>query len=80
MVRMLAVAYPEHHWEIWKQTGVSKAHWKQVEHVRRYFDWLKSQLDFTTADQWYTLTTSDIITHGGMCSMCSNIEYLLTYC
>jgi hypothetical protein len=49
--------FPEHDWIEWKFTKVSPGFWDDDQNVTRYLKWLGEQLGFTTAIDWYAITT-----------------------
>lgn len=59
MYSLLKTVYPDHEWLEWKFQLVPKGFWKHPENVRRYFEWLGTQLGVRKMDDWYDYEVED---------------------
>jgi hypothetical protein len=58
-------SYPELKWLPWRFEQVPRGYWDDINEQREFFDWVYDQLQFSSKDDWYNLSASDIIRLGG---------------
>ncbi len=63
--KLLALAYPKHEWKLWRFGQVPKGFWESKSNRVDCFDWLEAELAITKEDDWYAITTADVIRKGG---------------
>lgn len=50
----------------WSSEGPTpKGYWNIVANHRKYFDWLATQLNIQTHEDWYSLTSTLLLKYGG---------------
>lgn len=57
--------FPEHDWKPWKFKRTPSRIWAQRAFRRAYFDSLSTELQLKTLDDWYRVTYSQVLKHGG---------------
>jgi hypothetical protein len=63
--KMLQLAYPQYSWKIW-MFKVPKGYWNDKENQREFLDWLGKHLGFQKMEDWYNITSKDVIDNGGI--------------
>lgn len=61
----LQAVYPEHNWMPWKFGQTPHGFWEKMENQKQFFDWLGSELGYKEMDDWYSVTSLDVINAGG---------------
>lgn len=63
--RALQAVYPEHHWQAWKFIRQPKRQYLEHSEQRKYFDWLIEKLELKKMEDWYEISTEEVIRQGG---------------
>jgi len=60
-------AFPEHPWKPWK-FGKAKRKWiwSDRANVRAFFDWFKMEMNLSSYDDFYKISTAEVVAKGGM--------------
>ncbi len=58
---ILESVYPEYQWHPWLIEQVSVTFWNDKSNQRRYMDWLESELNITSKEQWYEVDGNELI-------------------
>lgn len=61
----LKEVYPEHDWKEWLFHKPPIGIWSEPSVVRRYFDWLGTELHIQKPEDWYSITRDTIFKHRG---------------
>jgi hypothetical protein len=61
----LAAAYPEYSWDPLRFLSSGQGIWKSLDNQRALFATLAQRLGIRTVDDWYNVTTKDILENGG---------------
>eukprot|EP01125_Pyxidicula_operculata_P020777 TRINITY_DN7777_c0_g1_i1.p1 TRINITY_DN7777_c0_g1~~TRINITY_DN7777_c0_g1_i1.p1 ORF type:complete len:419 (-),score=47.22 TRINITY_DN7777_c0_g1_i1:95-1351(-) len=71
--------YPNKVWLPWKFHHSPKKFWMEKENQHDYIKWLESQLNISSPDDWYKVTTSDVKRNNGtsLLSLYSHSVYVL---
>lgn len=56
---------PRRRWYPWLFNSAPQGFWRDIDNRRQYLDWLAGQLGVRTTDQWYGVTTQQMIEHHG---------------
>jgi very-short-patch-repair endonuclease len=59
-IAFLSSVYPDYTFHPWLFQQTTQGYWKHIENRKRAIKWLGEQCGFTTADDWYRITTEDI--------------------
>lgn len=51
--------------KVWKFPVIPSGWFEEKEHVREYFEWLKTQLNIKEYSDWYSVLAKDILESGG---------------
>jgi len=65
VIRALTSAFPEYPWIVWKFHKTPHKFWLHLDNQRKFLDWFASSKNFTSLDDFYGVTTQDIIHSGG---------------
>eukprot|EP01118_Nematostelium_gracile_P006691 TRINITY_DN2154_c0_g1_i1.p1 TRINITY_DN2154_c0_g1~~TRINITY_DN2154_c0_g1_i1.p1 ORF type:complete len:503 (+),score=96.97 TRINITY_DN2154_c0_g1_i1:89-1597(+) len=66
LTKALQSVYPDHKWFPWKfPERLSPGSWTNMQIRTDLMEYLKSQLNLQTMEDWYTVTQKDIYDHGG---------------
>lgn len=65
VLQMLRVLYPEFSWQPWRFNHVPQGYWEERKHQRQALDQLATELNVGHWENWYTMTSQHITTHGG---------------
>jgi hypothetical protein len=57
--------YPEHQWQEWRFSKVSKGFWKDQANVKRYLEWLAPKIGVAKMEDWYSVSISQLISNHG---------------
>ncbi len=60
LIKALITVYPEHNWKEWRFTNVPRNYWKDINHQRKYLDWLGNELQIHKYENWYDVNISGI--------------------
>jgi hypothetical protein len=77
IVRALQTVYPEYPWLPWAFATCPRHFWTKSENVQKYLEWLSTQVNLESKDDWYNMTRVVIRTYGGA-SMLKNTTWLET--
>ena len=58
--------YPKHHWDLSLFKKMPNGFWKSHENQKLFLDRLFHQLKLKSMEEWYSVTTKEVINHGGM--------------
>ena len=58
--KALTSVYPDHAWELWRFSKVSKGYWDNKQHQREFFDSLVAKFQIKTHTDWYKITSSKV--------------------
>jgi hypothetical protein len=61
----LQAVYPDHPWAPDLFSMKPKGYWKNMEHVRSFFEKLSAKQGFQSLDDWYKLTKASVLAAGG---------------
>jgi hypothetical protein len=59
--------YPEHEWLEWKFVSVPSKLWAKEATRKKFMKWAGSQLGVNSMEDWYSITTRQIVELGGRC-------------
>ena len=59
------IVYPEHNWDIFNRTQVSRNYWEDPVHVRDFMENMKHKFCIETDEDWYRLSLAQLKEHGG---------------
>lgn len=65
LVKALTDLYPEHQFKLWRFSKTPQKFWQVRKNQRLFFDDLYTSRSFTSLENFYGITKSDIIDHGG---------------
>ncbi len=65
IAKALVQLYPEHEWQLFKFKQTPQNLWNDKGRRKQYFDWIATQLNIKTFEDWYNVTTGDIHAKGG---------------
>lgn len=65
LVKALMTIYPEHDWIVWKFDKVPVGYWNDMNHRRKFMDWVGSELKVKDMRGWYRIKSRDIQQLGG---------------
>ena len=54
--------YPDHNWIAWLFSSLPNGYWNHIDNQKAFFDWLGNQLGFRHFEDWYSISTTDIVT------------------
>ena len=63
--KILFSVYPNYNWLEWKFHCTPRGYWDDKRNQKKYMEWLKHELGYTTMEDWYKLTQETIITNYG---------------
>lgn len=64
-VQALRHLYPEHEWLEWKFQYVGFGFWNNPNNQKNFLDWLGTQLEFKTMEDWHNISNDLILQYGG---------------
>jgi hypothetical protein len=65
--RLLRAIYPAHDWHPWKFPKVDKGFWTNPDNHRKYFEWLRQDLQLAySMEDLLKLTRKDVVAHRGL--------------
>jgi len=64
--KALLSVYSEYNWIVWKFKSVPDGFWCETTNHKKFFDWLGGQLGVKSFEDWYDITHSYIVKHGGL--------------
>jgi len=62
---MLSTIYPEHEWHPWKLPTVPRGWWASRSNQEMFFEWLCAELNITSPDDWYQVSSITVQQYGG---------------
>src|SRR4051794_317800 len=62
---VLQSVYPQHKWLLWRFKQLPLGYWESPSNQTAYLDWLRTQLEHSSLEDWYKVTEEDIRKHGG---------------
>lgn len=63
--QLIITTYPQYPWKPWKFTTAPKHFWESVDNQRLFMDDLAKHLDLGSWEDWYAVSSQQIIEHGG---------------
>ncbi len=67
----IADLFPEHKWESWRFSRSPRNIWMDPDTARQFFESISPLLGVSTMDDWYRISSVDVIKHGGETLLCS---------
>lgn len=61
---MLSAIYPNHEWQVWMFSQVSRGSWEDGEVLGKFVKWLEKRLDIWDLEDWYRVSLELIETVG----------------
>ena len=55
-IKMLKSLMPHHNWCDWKFSHVPRNYWKDLENVKTFMNWIKTELNIKDSEDWYKIT------------------------
>jgi hypothetical protein len=62
--KALQTVYPEINWQIWRFEKVPNRFWDNLANQRDYMNWIANHLDIKCMDDWYKVSSVDVINMG----------------
>src|SRR5690348_8317947 len=63
--KMLINIYPQHEWKLWKFDSIPKGYWDDPLNRNDFLSNLFKSLQLSEMDDWYNISSKDIINYGG---------------
>eukprot|EP01027_Heterolobosea_sp_BB2_P018850 GEZU01026495.1.p1 GENE.GEZU01026495.1~~GEZU01026495.1.p1 ORF type:complete len:840 (+),score=185.05 GEZU01026495.1:594-3113(+) len=65
LVQALKAVYPEHQWNEWRFSSLPRGFWEDPKNQRQFFDRIAVALNVAQLDDWYRVTTREVLKLGG---------------
>jgi hypothetical protein len=64
-MKMLRSLHPNYNWLSWKFHPLPVGYWDEVENREQYFRWLEGELNIENPEDWYEISTFQILQADG---------------